>query len=266
MTTTNKHIQREGKGTAKLFDERSLANDYATLASALKPGLRVLDVGCGTGAISKDIAAKVGSAGHVTGIDNTEYFIQSGKETYADVKNLDLIYTDLFAFEPAEKFDLIVAARVLQWLNNPVEALKKMYLLLKPGGTVSILDYNHEALEWQPQPPPSMLRFYATFLRWRGDAGMNNHIAEDLPAYFEEAGFTNIMEFNADEVYKKGEENFINKAGIWAKVAMSKQMVEEGYIDDELRLLAIDEYTDWVATDAERMTMKLKEIRGTKPL
>jgi ubiquinone/menaquinone biosynthesis C-methylase UbiE len=261
----NKQIHREGKGTAKLFDERSLANDYATLPSALKLGLRVLDVGCGTGAISKDIAALIGDTGHVTGIDNTEFFIQSGKETYADVKNLDLIYTDLFAYEPEEKFDLIVAARVLQWLNNPVEALKKMYALLKPGGIVSILDYNHEALEWQPQPPASMLRFYATFLRWRGDAGMNNHIAEDLPGYFEEAGFTDIVEFNADEVYKKGEESFINKAGIWAKVAMSKQMVEEGYIDDELRLLAIDEYTDWVATDAERMTMKLKEIRGNKP-
>jgi ubiquinone/menaquinone biosynthesis C-methylase UbiE len=261
----NKTIQREGKGTAKLFDERSLANDYATLVSALTPGLRVLDVGCGTGAISKDIAAKVGSAGHVTGIDNTEFFIQSGKETYADVKNLELIYTDLFAYQPEEKFDLIVAARVLQWLNNPVEALKKMYALLKPGGVVSILDYNHEALEWQPQPPPSMLRFYATFLRWRGDAGMNNHIAEDLPRYFTEAGFTAIAQFNADEVYRKGESNFVRKAGIWASVAQSKQMVDEGYIDDELRLLAIDEYTEWVATDAERMTMKLKEIRGTKP-
>ena len=264
MTTTNKTIHREGKGTAKLFDERSLTKDYATLSPLLTEGLSVLDVGCGTGAISKDIAAKVGETGHVTGIDNTEYFIQSGKETYADVKNLDLIYTDLFAFEPEEKFDLIVAARVLQWLNNPVEALKKMYALLKPGGIVSILDYNHEALQWQPQPPPSMLRFYATFLRWRGDAGMNNHVAEDLPGYFEEAGFTAIETFNADEVYTKGEPDFINKAGIWAKVAQSQQMVEEGYIDDELRLLAIDEYTHWVANDAERMVMKLKEIRGTK--
>jgi 2-polyprenyl-3-methyl-5-hydroxy-6-metoxy-1,4-benzoquinol methylase len=73
-----KHIQREGKGTAKLFDERSLTADYATLPPLLQQDWRVLDVGCGTGAISKDIAAKVA---HVTGIDNTEYFIQSGKET-----------------------------------------------------------------------------------------------------------------------------------------------------------------------------------------
>jgi ubiquinone/menaquinone biosynthesis C-methylase UbiE len=264
MTTTNKHIQREGKGTAKLFDERSLANDYATLAPLLKPGLKVLDVGCGTGAISKDIAMLIGETGHVTGIDNTEYFIESGKETYASVKNLELIHSDLFGFEPEEKYDLIVSARVLQWLSNPVEALKKMYSLLKPGGVVSILDYNHEALEWQPQPPPSMQRFYATFLRWRGDAGMNNHIAEDLPGYLEEAGFTSIETFGADEVYQKGEANFVNKAGIWAKVAQSKQMVEEGYINDESRLLAIDEYTDWVENEAKRMVMKLKEVRGTK--
>jgi hypothetical protein len=37
---------------------------------------------------------KVGSTGHVTGIDNTAYFIESGKETYADVKNLELIHAD----------------------------------------------------------------------------------------------------------------------------------------------------------------------------
>jgi ubiquinone/menaquinone biosynthesis C-methylase UbiE len=264
METANKHIQREGKGTAKLFDERSLNADYATLTPLLTAGLKVLDVGCGTGAISKDIALKVGASGHVTGIDNTEYFIQSGKETYASVNNLELIHADLFTYEPNEKFDLIVAARVLQWLNNPVEALIKMYSMLKPGGVVSILDYNHEALTWQPQPPASMLRFYATFLRWRGDAGMNNHIAEDLPDYFKEAGFTDIVSLNADEVYKKDQPNFLSKAWIWAKVAQSKQMVEEGYIDDALRQLAVDEYTTWVENDAELMVMKLKEIRGTK--
>jgi hypothetical protein len=94
---------------------------------------------------------------------------------------------------------------------------------------------------------------------------MNNHIAEDLPEYLQEAGFTNIEVFNADEVYQKGEYNFEGKAGIWAKVAQSKQMVEEGYIDDESRLQAIDEYNHWVENEAEQMVMKLKEVRGVKP-
>jgi ubiquinone/menaquinone biosynthesis C-methylase UbiE len=260
---SQKDIKREGQGTAKLFDERSLAADYATLSPLLQKGWSVLDVGCGTGAISKDIALKVGETGHVTGIDNTAYFIQSGKETYADVENLELIHADLFVYNPMKKFDLIVAARVLQWLNNPQEAIKRLKSMLKPGGILSILDYNHEALEWQPQPPASMRQFYATFLRWRADAHMNNHIAEDLPEYFEQAGFSNIEILEANEVYKKGEDNFLSKIGIWAKVAQSTQMVEEGYLDDNDRLKAIADYNEWIQSDAQLMIMKLKEVRGT---
>ena len=259
----NKHIHRDGETTSKIFDNRSLEVDYATLISALKPGMRVLDVGCGTGAISKGIAEKVGPMGHVTGIDHTEHFINSGKETYSTIKNLELIHADIFQFEPEEKFDLVVCARVLQWLNNPVEALKRFRELLKPGGQVSVLDYNHEALQWRPEPPESMLRFYGTFLRWRGDAGMNNHIAEDLPEYFEEAGFTAIETYNADEVYLKGQDNFVSKAGIWSKVAASTQMVDEGYISNGDRLTAIDEYDAWVKKEAEGMTMVLREVRGS---
>jgi hypothetical protein len=107
-----------------------------------------------------------------------------------------------------------------------------------------------------------MQHFYQTFLQWRADAGMNNQIAEDLPAYFKETGFHSIEVFSADEVYKKGEPNFLAKIGIWSKVAGSRQMVEEGYLKEEDRLQAIEEYNHWIETDAELMTMKLKEVRG----
>jgi ubiquinone/menaquinone biosynthesis C-methylase UbiE len=257
----NKEIKRD-ESANKIFDNRSLEKDYRTLVPILKPGMNVLDVGCGTGAISKGIADRVGPTGQVTGIDNTEAFIISGKETNKAVANLELIHADLFNFETGEKFDLIVSARTLQWLSTPQEALVKMKSMLKPGGIVSILDYNHEAIEWQPLPPESMQRFYATFLRWRADAGMNNHIAEDLPGYFEEAGLGSIEVLNSDEVYTKGNENFLPKIGVWAKVAGSTQMVEEGYLDDNDRLRAIEEYNKWIESDAVSMVMKLKEVRG----
>ncbi|TWR29277.1 methyltransferase domain-containing protein [Mucilaginibacter pallidiroseus] len=258
-----KHIQREGEGTAKLFDDRSLEADYATLLPLLQQGWRVLDVGCGTGAISAGIAERVGAAGHVTGIDNTAYFIDSGKQTYADVSNLELHHADLFAFDPSEKFDLIVTARVLQWLNDPLAAIIKLRSMLKPGGILSVLDYNHELLEWQPEPPASMRQFYATFLRWRAEAGMDNLMADDLPGLFADAGLSSIEILEANEAYKKGEANFSKKVGIWSSVAQSIQMVEEGYISDADRLLAIDEYNKWIETDAQLMVMKLKEVRGT---
>lgn len=258
----NKEIKREAQGAGKIFDSRTLEKDYSTLTPVLKAGLKVLDVGCGTGAISKGIAARVGQSGHVTGIDNTESFIISGKETYKSVSNLTLIHADIFQYKSEEKFDLIVSARTLQWLNNPAEAIIKMKSLLKPGGTISILDYNHTAIEWKPEPPASMKKYYKTFLKWRADAGMNNQVAADIAAYMEEASLNSIEVINANEVYKKGEPDFQSKIGIWSQVARSTQMVEEGYLDENDRLKAIEEYEIWIESEAQSMTMKLNEVRG----
>ena len=258
----NKEIKREAQGAGKIFDSRTLEKDYSTLPPILKAGLKVLDVGCGTGAISKGIAARVGQSGHVTGIDNTESFIISGKETYKSVSNLTLIHADLFQYKSEEKFDLIVSARTLQWLNNPAEAIIKMKLLLKPGGIISILDYNHTAIEWKPEPPASMKKYYQTFLKWRADAGMNNQVAADVAAYMEEASLSAIEVLNADEVYKKGDPDFQSKIGIWSQVARSTQMVEESYLDENDRLKAIEEYEIWIESEAQSMTMKLNEVRG----
>ena len=260
----NKEIYRDHKITNKIFDRRSLETDYATLVPVLTQGLRVLDVGCGTGSISSDIAKRVGPTGYVIGIDNTEKFIISGMEKYKSTSNLKLIHEDLFNYNPGESFDLIVSARTLQWLSNPLDAIKKMKSLLKVGGLLSVLDYNHEAIEWKPEPPESMQLFYRAFLKWRSDAGMNNQIALDLANYFQEAGFHTVSVFNSDELYKKYDKNFLEKMSIWSKVATSKQMVEEGYITEEQRLNAIEEYDSWIKLDAELMVMKLNEVRGIK--
>ncbi|PWA11295.1 methyltransferase domain-containing protein [Flavobacterium laiguense] len=259
---SNKHIQRDGQEATKIFDDRSLQNDYRNLTSILKPGMKVLDVGCGTGSISKDIATIVGKNGKVTGIDNTESFILSGSESHQNIKNLELIHVDLFDFNPEEKFDLIISARVLQWLSNQKEALLKMKSLLKPNGQISILDYDHTNLDWNPSPPESMQEFYNTFLKWRQDAGMNNKIGEDLPNLLEEAGFHSIEKINSDEFYNEERIDYKSKIGIWSKVAGSLQMVEEGYLENELRLKAIEEYNHWIETKAISMTMKLNEVRG----
>lgn len=258
----NKTVNRDFQTSNKIFDDRSLDKDYKTLIPLLKQGMNVLDVGCGTGAISNGIARLVGPTGRVTGIDNTAEFIVSGIENYKATLNLELVHCDLFQYENVEKFDLVVSARTLQWLSNPVEALKKMKGLLKPDGQVSVLDYNHEKLEWIPQPPQSMQVFYTAFLKWRSDAGMNNHVADDLADYLHEAGFDSIETFVSDEVYQRNDPNFEEKLGIWSKVAKLKQITEEGYITDSLRLKAIEEYDNWIKTDAQGMTMKLNEVRG----
>ena len=258
----NKLIKRDGQNATKIFDSRTLEKDYKTLAPLLKSGMSILDVGCGTGAITKDIGKVIGVNGKITGIDNTEKFIVSGKEKYSDVQNMELIHVDFFEFHPSEKFDLIVSARTMQWLSKVGEALMKIKTLLKPNGIISILDYNHTKIHWDPSPPESMLTFYNLFLKWRADAGMNNEMADDLPDLLNQAGFQDIIKINSDEHYSKGSKDFESNIGIWSKVAGSKQMVEEGYLSDALRLQAISEYNHWIKHEARSMTMKLNEVRG----
>ncbi|MEL7529834.1 MAG: methyltransferase domain-containing protein [Bacteroidota bacterium] len=252
------------EGSAPILDNRSLEKDYRTLVPLIKAGMRILDVGCGSGAISRGLAERVGPDGFVWGIDSSDYLIESGQKRQADVSNLKLSQEDLFTFAPEEQFDLIVSARVLQWLDDPQGALRKFKSLLKPGGMISILDYDHTALEWTPEPPESMKSFYAAFLKWRAEAGMNNQIARDLPDYFQAIGLTEIQTFESNEVYQKGAANFPHKIGIWAAVAESRgqQVVADGYFSEADRLKTIEEYNAWAKTEAEGMVMKLREVRG----
>lgn len=259
----NKVINRKHQNANQIFNQRNLVNDYRTLIPVLKSGMRVLDIGCGTGSISRDIANRVGKNGFVVGIDNTNSFIESGKKLFEATENLSLVHSDLFEFESEEKFDLIVSARTFQWLSTVEEALQKIKSLLKPQGIVSVLDYNHTAIQWNPEIPPSMKSFYATFLKWREDANMNNAIVETLPNLLSVYGFKNIQVFESDEFYDKSSDETLDKLKIWSKVASSTQMVDEGYLDNDLRIRAIEDYTNWVDQEAISMTMKLKEIRAS---
>ncbi|WP_044206598.1 methyltransferase domain-containing protein [Flammeovirga sp. OC4] len=257
----NKTIKRSEEAKT-VFDRRSLAVDYRHLKAILKEGMTVLDIGCGTGAITKDIAKIVGPTGKVIGIDNTYEVIEHGNIVYADISNLELKTVDLFNFETKEKFDLIVGARVLQWMTTVKEALQKVKSLLKEGGQVSFLDYNHNRLEWVPQPPLTMRRFYQAFLNWRKDAGINNAIGTDLPHLLKEVGFKDIEVVPSHELYDHTRKDFDERVKIWSQVAGLEQITTEGYLSERDRLRAIEDYNKWVEEKAVSMTMFLNEVRG----
>lgn len=259
----NKTVHRENSTSSKIFDDRTLAHDYRTLVPVLRSGMRVLDVGCGTASITKDIAGVV-SPGLVVGIDNTSGFIETGQAQHGDISNLQLLYIDLFQYKPETPFDLIVSARTLQWLSHVPEAVAHMVSMLRTGGTLSVLDYNHTEVEWNPEPPASMKKFYSAFLRWREESGMNNRVGDELAPIFRDAGLESIEVLPADEHHVRGDVNFHFRLAIWNKVAGLRQIVDEGYIAENDRLLAVEEYSRWIENEAQSMTLKLRETRGTK--
>jgi len=256
-----KFIDRKDQQANKIFERRTLSSDYRTLLPLLSSGMKILDVGCGTGTLTNEVAAHIGD-GTIIGLDNTAAFIDSGNELYGSTKNLSLVCSNIFDYQPPHQFDLIITARTMQWLSDIPKALDLFKSWLKPAGQISILDYNHTTIEWNPTPPESMLEFYSTFLKWREDAGMNNRVANEVDVLLQEAGFNAIQVINADQVYKRGEDNFEVSLAIWNKVAQSRQMVTEGYITDELRLQAIEEYTRWIETEATSMILRMNDVRA----
>lgn len=252
------------QGANKVLDRRNIENAYSSLLGLLTSELSVLDVGCGSGAITADIAQRV--KGKVVGIDFSQHLIQLAQKNYEHIPNLSFRFANFNDYVSDEPFDLVIAARTLQWVNNPSEVVSKMVSLLKTGGKISINEYNHAKIEWSPAPPKSMLDFYEAFLIWRKDAGFDNQIADSLSIIYNDLGLTDLNIVAQHETSIRGEEDFEATTRIWSIVAETrgKQVVQDGYCSEEIRLQAIQEYDAWIKNDAEIMRLYLLAVEGTK--
>ncbi len=98
---------------------RTAENSAAYLLDSLQPGLDLLDVGCGPGTITMDLAERVAPG---------------------------------LRFDDA-RFDVVHAHQLLQHLTRPVEALKEMYRVMRPGGILGVRDSDYAAFAWAPRDP-----------------------------------------------------------------------------------------------------------------
>jgi ubiquinone/menaquinone biosynthesis C-methylase UbiE len=267
MNQTSQTRAEMPQGANKVLDRRTVENSYSSLLNLLKEGMSVLDVGCGSGTITAGIAERVGPGGRVVGIDFSEHLIAQAQKNYENLRSLSFEVADINKYAVEEKFDLVIAARTLQWVNNPAEIVAQMLRLVKSGGMISILDYNHTKIEWTPLPPQSMLDFYEAFLNWRADAGYDNAIADNLAAIYQDSGLQSITIINQHEVSTLEQERFKGDARIWSVVAETrgKQLVKDGFCTEELRLRAIQEYDAWIAGDAQAMKLYLLAVEAVKP-
>src|SRR3954466_9073741 len=133
---------------------RTVDNSAAYLAPHLRPGLLVLDVGCGPGTITVDLATRV-APGRVVGLDLSD-------EPLAEARGLaeragvavSFEVCDVYALaEPDDSFDVVHAHQVLQHLTDPVAALREMARVCRPGGLLAVRDVDYAATTWFPADP-----------------------------------------------------------------------------------------------------------------
>ena len=114
----------------------------------LKPGERVIDIGCGPGFLCKSMAAAVSPTGRVVGIDISEDLIDfATKHKSSDPIEYRAGNATALPIEPAH-FDVAVSAQVIEYLADADAALREIARVLRPGGRAFIVDTDFDSWVW----------------------------------------------------------------------------------------------------------------------
>lgn len=145
---------------------RTAKNSCAYLLPRLRADDRILDVGCGPGTISADLARYV-PAGHVLGVDRSTDVLDQARRVAvgAETRNVTFTRGDVYSLDEVDLADLggaptvVHAHQVLQHLAAPVEALRQMASVLDEHGVVAVRDADYSGMVWHPSLPE--------LVRWR---------------------------------------------------------------------------------------------------
>jgi len=106
----------------------------------LRSGMRVLDIGCGAGDVTRLAAELVGPRGRVIGIDHNEEILSTARQRTSDLgySNVEFLRSDLETYDPKPDFDAVVCRYVLIHQTDPVRFLRAMAERLRPGGVIAV--------------------------------------------------------------------------------------------------------------------------------
>ena len=95
----------------------------------IRPGERVLDVGCGKGELALDLAERAGA--RVVGVDVSPRYLAFARERSAH-PHVEYVEADVLSWRPAERFDVVVLSNVLEHVDRRVELLQTLVEAARP--------------------------------------------------------------------------------------------------------------------------------------
>jgi SAM-dependent methyltransferase len=135
--------------------QRTARDSAAYLLPHLKPGMTVLDIGCGPGTITADLAARV-APGAVLAVDQSADVLDAARAEIErrNLSNVTFATADVHKLGFADDaFDVVHAHQVMQHVADPVEALREMRRVCRPGGIVAARDADYAGFIWFPRLP-----------------------------------------------------------------------------------------------------------------
>jgi ubiquinone/menaquinone biosynthesis C-methylase UbiE len=172
---------------------RTAENSAGYLLASLRPGQSLLDVGCGPGTITADLADLV-APGEVVGIDREPGIVHQADALAAarGRSNLSFATGDVYVLDfPDDSFDVVHAHQVLQHLTDPVAALVEMRRVLRPGGILAVRESDYGAFTWAP-PEPALDRWLDVYHRLTAHNGAQADAGRRLLGWVQTAGFEDV--------------------------------------------------------------------------
>jgi 2-polyprenyl-3-methyl-5-hydroxy-6-metoxy-1,4-benzoquinol methylase len=172
---------------------RTAENSAAYLLPSLRPGLDLLDVGCGPGTITVDLAARV-APGRVLGLDvSPDPLAEAQTAAAAAGVAVEFEVGDVYALEIEDgSFDVVHAHQVLQHLTDPVAALREMARVCRPGGVVAVRDVDYAAFVTFP-PDDGLDRWLDLYHRVARRNGAEPDAGRRLLAWAHAAGLRDTV-------------------------------------------------------------------------
>ena len=152
--TTHEYVHGySGRENERLLDQAQTLTELLHGDTCYPQGGQVLEAGCGVGAQTV-ILAQNSPGAHFTSVDISPVSLEAARALVAGqgVSNVTFQVSDIFnlPFEE-DSFDHVFVCFVLEHLPNPIEALKCLKKMLKPGGTITVIEGDHGSVYFHPE-------------------------------------------------------------------------------------------------------------------
>lgn len=171
--------------TADVVEQRQAVLE----ALALRPGERVLDLGCGPGFLASEMAHAVGSGGRVHGIDLSPSMLEVARQRVLEDGAAPLEFSEQEAAAlsfAAGTFDVAVSSQVYEYVADMPAALLEARRVLVPGGRLLVLDTDWDSIVWRSSDDERMSRVLSAW----DEHLVHRDLPRRLPQLLSEAGFT----------------------------------------------------------------------------
>jgi ubiquinone/menaquinone biosynthesis C-methylase UbiE len=192
MTTyVHGYSEREAK---RLKDQANTLDHLLHHDSVWNDGSLILEAGCGVGAQIR-IIAPANKGSQFISIDISHESVESARTMAASlgISNVSFQQADIFHLPfPDNHFDHIFVCFVLEHLPNPITALQMLKRVLKPGGTIMVIEGDHGSTYFHPDSEEARDAVSCQVMLQKMNGG-NANIGREIYPLLKESGFSNII-------------------------------------------------------------------------